>query len=513
MPPPPVIRLHPDDNVVIARVTLLPGTPLADGAAATQRIPAGHKAAVRSIARGEAIRRYGQIIGFASQDVAPGQHVHVQNCEMGDFAKDYAYGVDAKDTAYFNNPATFQGIRRPDGKVATRNYIGILTSVNCSAHVAGLVAGMFQRNPFHFGDKEGGDDPLADYPNVDGVVALTHKTGCGMTQDEPLRVLRRTLAGYARHPNFSHVIVLGLGCEVNQIGGLMQEQRLAGRLRSLDIQTVGGTRKTVAAGIDFVREVLAESNTARRETVPVSALTVALQCGGSDGYSGVSANPALGYASDLVVRNGGSVILSETPETYGAEHLLTRRAVSREVGEKLVGLMHWWEDYTKRENAEMNANPSPGNKAGGLTTILEKSLGAMAKAGSTNLVDVVQYAEEVKARGFVFMDTPGYDPVSATGQVAGGANLVCFTTGRGSVFGCKPAPSIKLATNSTMFRHIEDDMDVNCGTILDGDDSVQGCGERIFELILRVASGEATKSEAFDFGAAEFAPWVLGATM
>ncbi len=319
-------------------------------------------------------------------------------------------------------------------------------------------------------------DPLADYPNVDGVVALTHKTGCGMTQDEPLRLLRRTLAGYARHPNFSHVIVLGLGCEVNQIGGLMEEQRLAGRLRAMDIQTMGGSRKTVAAGVDFVKSVLAEANDVRRETVPASELTIALQCGGSDGYSGVSANPALGAASDLVVRHGGTVILSETPETYGAEHLLTRRAVSPEVGEKLVALMHWWEDYTKRENAEMNANPSPGNKAGGLTTILEKSLGAMAKAGTTNLVDVIQYAEEVKARGFVFMDTPGYDPVAATGQVAGGANLVCFTTGRGSVFGCKPAPSIKLATNTPMFRHIEDDMDVNCGTVLDGDETVQQAG-------------------------------------
>jgi len=334
-----------------------------------------------------------------------------------------------------------------------------------------------------------------------------------MTQDEPLRLLRRTLAGYARHANFSHVIVLGLGCEVNQIGGLMEEQRLAGRLKAMDIQTMGGTRKTVTAGVDFVKGVLAEANQVRRETVPASELTVALQCGGSDGYSGVSANPALGAASDLLVRHGGSVILSETPETYGAEHLLTRRAVSQDVGEKLVALMRWWEDYTQRENAEMNANPSPGNKAGGLTTILEKSLGAMAKAGSTNLVDVVQYAEEVRARGFVFMDTPGYDPVAATGQVAGGANLVCFTTGRGSVFGCKPAPSIKLATNTPMFRHIEDDMDVNCGTVLDGAETVQECGARIFDLMLRVASGEQTKSEAFDFGAAEFAPWVLGATM
>ncbi len=507
MAPPPIIRLHPEDSVVIARATLLPGAPVGDNVLATQRIPAGHKVAVRAIADGEPIRRYGQIIGFASAAIAPGEHVHVHNCEMGDFAKDYAYGVDAKPTEFFEPAATFQGIRRPDGKVATRNYIGILTSVNCSAHVAAVVADMFKRNPMT------GADPLSEYPNVDGVVALTHKTGCGMTQDEPLRVLRRTLAGYARHPNFSHVIVLGLGCEVNQIGGLIEEQRLAGRLKALDIQTVGGSRKTVAAGVEFVKDVLGESNKVTRVTVPARELTVALQCGGSDGYSGVSANPALGAASDLLVRHGGSVILSETPETYGAEHLLTRRAISKEVGKKLVGLMRWWEDYTRQEGAEMNANPSPGNKAGGLTTILEKSLGAMAKAGSTNLVDVVRYAEEVKARGFVFMDTPGYDPVAATGQVAGGANLVCFTTGRGSVFGCKPAPSIKLATNTPMFKHIEDDMDVNCGTVLDGDETVQQAGQRIFELILRVASGERTKSEQFDVGAAEFAPWVLGATM
>ena len=274
----------------------------------------------------------------------------------------------------------------------------------------------------------------------------------------------------------------------------------------MDIQAMGGTRKTVEAGMDFVREVLAEANHVHRETVPASELKVALQCGGSDGYSGVSANPALGIASDLVVRNGGTVILSETTETYGAEHLFTRRAVSREVGEKLVELMRWWEDYTRKHGAEINANPSPGNKAGGLTTILEKSLGAMAKAGSTNLVDVIKYAEPVTAKGFVFMDTPGFDPVSATGQVAGGANVVCFTTGRGSVFGCKPAPSIKIATNTPLYRRMEEDMDVNCGTILDGEETVQEAGQRIFDLILRVASGERTKSELFDFGSAEFAP-------
>jgi altronate hydrolase len=505
--PPPVIRLHPDDNVVIARATLLPGTPVADGLAAAERVPAGHKVAVRPIEPGEAVRRYGQVIGFATRPIAPGRHVHVQNCGMGDFAKDYAYGADARPTAFVNPPASFMGIRRPDGRVATRNYIGVLTSVNCSAHVAGVIADVFRRNPLT------GQDPLADFPNVDGVVALTHKTGCGMAEGEPLTLLRRTLAGYARHPNFSHVVALGLGCEVNQLGGLIAEQRLAGRLKSMDIQALGGSRRTVEAGVAFVREVLAEANAVAREAVPASELCVALQCGGSDGYSGVSANPALGAASDLVVRHGGTVILSETPETYGAEHLLTRRAVSREVGERLVGLMRWWEEYTRREGAEMNANPSPGNKAGGLTTILEKSLGAMAKAGSTNLVDVVRYADPVAAKGFVFMDTPGFDPVAATGQVAGGANLVCFTTGRGSVFGCKPAPSIKLATNTPMFRRLEEDMDVNCGTILDGDEAVQACGARIFELMLRVASGERTKSELFDFGAAEFAPWVIGATM
>ncbi len=504
---PSVIRLHPEDAVVIARATLLPGAEVAPGVMAAERIPAGHKVAVRALAEGEAIQRYGQIIGFATRPIAPGTHVHVHNCGMGDFAKDYAYSQDARPTAMANEGLTFSGIRRPDGRVATRNYIGILTSVNCSAHVAGLVADVFKRNPFT------GHDPLAAYPNVDGVVALTHKTGCGMTDGEPLRLLRRTLAGYARHVNFSHVVVLGLGCEVNQIAGLLEEQRLAGRVRNMDIQTMGGTRKTVEAAVAFVHEVLAESNEVRREPVPVSELTVALQCGGSDGYSGVSANPALGAASDLLVRHGGTVILSETPETYGAEHLLTRRAVSQEVGEKLVGLMRWWEDYTAREGAEMNANPSPGNKAGGLTTILEKSLGAMAKAGTTNLVDVVRYAEPVTARGFVFMDTPGYDPVAATGQVAGGANLVCFTTGRGSVFGCKPSPSIKLATNTPMFQRMEDDMDINCGTVLDGDETVQECGQRIFETMIRTASGERTKSESFDAGGAEFAPWVIGATM
>jgi altronate hydrolase len=503
----PVIHLNADDGIAIARRPIAAREAIAPNVAASGAIPPGHKVAIRAHRGGEAVIRYGQIIGFATQDIAAGDHVHSHNLGMGEFSRDYAFSELVRPTAMATRAATFQGIRRADGRVATRNYIGILTSVNCSAHVASLVADAFKRHPIL------GLDPLADYPNVDGVVALTHKTGCGMAAGEPLRLLRRTLAGYARHVNFSHIVLIGLGCEVNQIGGLMADEGLSDRVRNMNIQAMGGTRKTIEAGIEFVRAILPEANAVRRETADASELIVGLQCGGSDGYSGISANPALGVASDLLVGNGGAVILSETPETYGAEHILTRRAVSRDVGQRLVDLMAWWEDYARSNSAELDGNPSPGNKAGGLTTILEKSLGAMAKAGTTNLVDVVNYAQPVTAKGFVFMDTPGYDPVSATGQVAGGANLICFTTGRGSMFGCKPSPSIKIATNSTMYRRLEDDMDVNCGSILDGDESVEQAGRRIFDLILRVASGEKTKSEESDFGAAEFAPWQLGATL
>ncbi len=399
---------------------------------------------------------------------------------------------------------------RADGRVATRNYIGILTSVNCSAGVGRYIADAFRKDPFS------GAGLLAAYPNVDGVVALTHKTGCGMAAEgDAMDILRRSIAGYARHPNFAAVVVVGLGCEANQIGNLLSAQRLreSGALQTLVIQEQGGARRTVETGIERVKAVLDEANAAQRQTVSAEHLTVALQCGGSDGFSGLTANPALGVASDLVVMNGGTVILSETTEVYGAEHLLTRRAASREIGEKLVGLMRWWEAYTSNNGGKIDNNPSPGNKAGGLTNIVEKSLGAVAKAGSTNLNAVVRYAEPVTAKGLVFMDTPGYDPVSATGQVAGGANLVCFTTGRGSVFGCKPAPTIKLATNTALYARMPDDMDVNCGGIADGSETVEACGRRIFDLMLRVASGDKTKSEAMGFGDDEFAPWQLGATV
>jgi altronate hydrolase len=499
------IRLHPDDDVVIARAQLVGGTRLLDeDVTVIGLVPPAHKVATRAIAKGSPVKRYNQVIGFASRDIAPGEHVHLNNLAMGTFDRDYAFSADVRPVEYMSPPATFEGIVRDDGRVATRNYIGILSTVNCSATVARGIAGHFTR------------ERLAAFGNVDGVVALTHGSGCGMdTQGEGMQILRRTLGGYAKHANFAGVLIVGLGCEANQISALMGAQALSEGplLRTFSIQDTGGTSKTIARGIGMIEEMLPHANRVTRAVVPASHITIGLQCGGSDGYSGITANPALGAAVDLLVRHGGTAILSETPEIYGAEHLLTRRAASREVGEKLVSRIKWWEDYTARERGEMNNNPSPGNKAGGLTTILEKSLGAVAKGGTTNLNAVYEYAEPVTAKGFVYMDTPGYDPVSATGQVAGGANLICFTTGRGSAYGCAPAPSLKLATNTALWTRQEEDIDLNCGEIADGTASVDEVAQRLFALILATCSGTRTKSERHGYGQNEFVPWYLGAVM
>jgi len=505
MPAPIALRLHPNDNVVVARMDILPNTKVEGEVAAATRIPPGHKILTRAVRKGEPLRKYNQIIGFATDDMVPGTHIHTHNCVMGDFERDYAFCADAHPTGFVAEAerATFEGYRRADGRAATRNYLGIVTTVNCSAATSRMIAAKIA--------------PLLEaYPNIDGVVPLTHGGGCGMAASGlEMDVLRRTLAGYTRHANMAAVVVLGLGCETNQISGLMNAEGLkeGPKLIPMAIQDEGGVSKTVMRAVGFLKELLPEANDVTRVSIPASELILALQCGGSDGYSGISANPALGAAVDLLVKNGGSAVLSETPEIYGAEHLLTRRAVSREVGEKIVSRIKWWEDHCARTGGEMNNNPSPGNKAGGLTTILEKSLGAVAKGGTTNLVDVYEYAQPITAKGFVYMDSPGYDPVSATGQVAGGANVLCFTTGRGSVFGCKPAPSLKLATNSALYRRMTDDMDINCGSIVDGEESIQQSGQKIFDLILKTASGQKTKSEALGIGDDEFEPWKIGATM
>jgi altronate hydrolase len=506
MTTPRALRLDPSDNVIIAIDEISAGSEPTAGVRARERVPKGHKMAVAPVEEGEPIRKFGQIIGFASRRIAAGEWVHEHNCAVHEFARDYHFGEDARreNILPIEEQPTFEGYRRANGKVGTRNYLAVLTSVNCSATVARLIAREVERS-----------DLLADYPNVDGVIALVHGTGCGIAaKGVGFDALMRTQWGYAANPNIGATLMVGLGCEVFQIGRMKEEYGIveSDTFHSMTIQATGGTRKTVEAGMERVRSMLPGLNRVERKPTPASELTLALQCGGSDGYSGITANPALGAAADLLVRHGGTAILSETPEIYGAEHLLTRRAASREIGEKLVSMIHWWEDYTSRNGGEMNNNPSPGNKAGGLTTILEKSLGAAAKGGTTALNEVYEYAEPVTAKGFVFMDTPGYDPVSATGQVAGGANVLCFTTGRGSAYGCKPTPSVKLATNNDTYRRMIEDMDINCGDVVDGV-SIADKGQEIFDKVLAVASGERTKSELLGYGDAEFAPWQIGATM
>jgi altronate hydrolase len=484
-----VLLLREGDEVAIAMRDIALGETIHPfGFVARDPIPFGHKVSLASVVAGTPLHRLGQPIGLAAETIFPGAHVHTHNMGFEQSLAERQIGTRLSNAALIvsSEIPTFQGFRRPDGRAGTRNYVGILTSVNCSSLVARMIADHFR-------------DPavLRDFPGVDGVVALTHKSGCSVAEGgRSMGMLRRVLGGYARHPNFCGILLVGLGCEDNQIAALMRDERLeeGPLLRTLVMQDVGGTRASVAAGITAVEKMLAIASKAQREPIPASELTVGLQCGGSDSFSGITANPALGAAVDRLVACGGTAILSETPEIYGAENLLLERAISREVGEKLIGLLSWWEDHTRDEPSGLDNNPSPGNKAGGLTTILEKSLGAVAKGGSTNLTD-----------------SPGFDPISATGQVAGGANLICFTTGRGSCFGCRPTPSLKLATNTPMFLRMEDDMDINCGEILDGTASLHEMGERIFRAMLATASGAETRSEQLGYGEDEFAPWHVNA--
>ena len=501
----PIIRLHPNDNIVVARVDVAIGTPVpSENMSIRSQVPAGYKIAAKKITAGQPILKYNVIVGFANTDIEPGVMVHSHNTEFREFDRDYAYASEYKATQFLpeSQRATFQGIVREDGKVGTRNYIGILSTVNCSATVVKKIAEYFT------------PERLAPYPNVDGVVAFAHSIGCGMEMTgEPMQLLRRTMAGYAKHPNLAAALIIGLGCERNQLKGLLEQEGLQpnSRLHTFIMQETGGTRKTIEAGIAAVKELLSDANRFKRSTVSASHLMVGLQCGGSDGFSSITANPALGAAVDILSRHGGTGILSETPEIYGVEHTLTRRAVSKDVGEKLIERIRWWKDeYSVNRDVQINGKVSPGNQIGGLANIFEKSLGSSMKGGTGPLMNVYRYAEPVESKGFVFMDTPGFDPVSATGQIAGGANLIAFTTGRGSMFGSKPAPCIKLATNTPMYQYLTEDMDINCGEILDGTISVQKMGQKIFELFLRIASGEKSKSEELGLGDYEFVPWQIG---
>ncbi|WP_417240078.1 UxaA family hydrolase [Celeribacter halophilus] len=503
---PRMLTLNPQDNVAIALDDIAAGDlGMSEGVTLLQSVTRGHKVAIAPIKAGENVLRYGQIIGQATCDIAVGEHVHVQNLGMGDHSQDYAHASEAVALEAIPEVRTFNGYHRADGQVGTRNYLGILTSVNCSGSVAKFIAEAAEKSGL-----------LDDFPNIDGIVPITHGTGCGMSgENEGYDTLFRTLSGYAQHPNFGGILLIGLGCEVMQVSALVGGRpiRADGALRYMTIQHEGGTRKTIEKGLVELRGIAEQANMATREPAPISHLMVGMQCGGSDGYSGITANPALGVASDLMVRHGATTILSETSEIYGAEHLLTRRAATVEVGEKLIDRVRWWEDYTARNKGEMDNNPSPGNKRGGLTTILEKSLGAVAKSGSAPLTDVYLFGEKIDKKGFVFMDSPGFDPCSVTGQIASGANLIVFTTGRGSVSGYMPTPCIKIATNSEMYARMSEDMDINCGDIVSEGVSLQDKGREIFEMFIRVASGEQTKSEDLGFGGVEFVPWQIGAVM
>jgi altronate hydrolase len=513
LPNPAFVHLSPEDNLVVAARALGRGDTIqAAGREVTLLNPIhlGHKAAIVDIKAGDAIRKYGQIIGFASMDIPAGTHVHVHNCSARDFERDYAFASEVPAAEPAAEPRTFRGYVRADGRVGTRNYVAVISTVNCSASTSKYITARMT------------PEILRDYPNIDGVIPITHKGGCAIPYNGSDHAqLERTLAGIARHPNVGAYLLVGLGCEVGQASHLIQSQKLVQvdglsqpepRTQApptITIQESGGISKTVEASVKALLDLLPRAGDVRRSAVPASKLIVGLQCGGSDGSSGITANPALGLAMDAIVRQGGTTILGELPEIYGGEHLLTRRAVSRAVGEALLERIRWWEWYVKLFGAEINNNPSPGNIEGGLTTIYEKSLGAIAKGGSTPLTAVYKYAEQVTEKGFVVMDTPGYDPVSMTGIVAGGANVCVFTTGRGSVYGCKPSPCIKVASNTPLYERMEDDMDVNAGAILDGV-SLQDVGHHLFEKVLTVASGEKTKSELGGVGEEEFAPWSIG---
>ena len=499
-----IIRLDAADNVVIARVALAVGDSIEDeGLVVCEAVEAGHKLASRLIRAGEPILKYNTVIGYAACDLAAGSYLHSHNVTFDDVEKDYAFSQRYVPTALIppSQRRTFMGFSRNDGRVGTRNTIGIFITVNCSATVAKKISAYFD------------SERLEAYPNVSDVVAFVHEQGCGMEMTgEPMDLLRRTLSGMIRHPNIAGALVVSLGCERNNLQRFFEQEGLeTGKmLRTITMQEAGGTQNAVKLGIEAIKEMLPEANRSERSPCSAEHLMVGLQCGGSDGFSGLSANPALGKAVDILVRNGGTAILSETPEIYGVEQTLTARAVSPEVGQKLVERMNWWLEYSKGRNTQINGIVSPGNQAGGLANILEKSLGGAKKGGSTGLMEVYRYAEQVRTHGFVFMDTPGYDPVSATGQIAGGANLICFTTGRGSCFGSYPSPTIKLASNTPMFQRMKSDMDINCGQVIDGTRSLDDMGEEIFELMLRIASGEQSKSEALGVGEEEFCPWQIG---
>ena len=497
-----IIKLNEKDNIGIATMDIPKNVETTLKIMSKDKIPYGHKISLKKISKGEYVYRYGQIIGITRCYIDKGKHVHSHNLEFSEFDRKYNNEFFNKNKKENMKEKFFQGYKRVDGSSGTRNYVGLISTVNCSATVVKKIA-----------DKINEYLSLKDFMNIDGAVCLKHSSGCGMNNTGyGMNTFNRTIEGFKVHPNFGKVYVIGLGCECAQIS-LYNKSQLEKNIDYLNIQDEGGTKEIINKVSAKIIKELETINNIKRTPIPISELNVALQCGGSDSYSGITANPALGIASDMLINHGGSSILSETTEIYGAEHLLYERSINKINIEKIEKQIKWWKEHLTKNHSTLDNNPSPGNKKGGLTTILEKSLGAVAKSGNSPMVDVLDYGEKIKTKGFNFMNGPGYDPVSVTGQVASGANIICFTTGRGSCFGFKPTPSIKIATNTNMYNKLEEDMDINAGTIMDNEKTIEEIGKEIFNKIIAVASGEKSKSEINGYGDDEFNPWIIDPTL
>jgi altronate hydrolase len=497
-----VLRLHPEDTVGVALEALEVGETLGvGGLVARDPVPSGHKVALVRLKRGDVVTKLGAIIGCATTEIPAGAHVHRHNVDAVTRTSGALPRKMPLAGSLPNDRPGFQGYHRADGRVGTRNVLVVLPTVNCSATVARRIATAFRAR---LGDSR--------HLGIDGVVALCHAQGCSVRADGPgMAMVRRVLAGYARHANVGGVLVVGLGCEDNQPDHFLRESSLqpSPQLHVVMIQEAGGTLPAIETGVEALGAMLPQASASRREA-PLSALILGLQCGGSDGFSAISANPALGAAVDRLIACGGTAILSETPEIVGAEALLLERATDPKTADKLRRLLARWQEAAKADGGTLDANPSPGNHAGGITTILEKSLGAVAKSGTSPLTGVFEYAEPIHRRGLVFMDSPGYDPVSATGQIASGANLICFTTGRGSCFGTAPVPSLKVSSTSELACRMAGDIDIDCGTIIAGTETIEEAGERILSSVVATASGQKTASETLGYGEDEFVPWTPG---
>ncbi len=479
------------DNVAVVKAQIVKGLRIAlpggNLLEIKDDVPPGHRFAVREIAAGDYVCQYGQPIG-TSLGIEAGEWITHENMSNDvPVIRDLPEDLHTPAPEYFpvEDRGTFMGFRRADGRVGTRNFVLIVPTSMCASHEAAQISMMAEF--LHYKREK--------YPNVDGVVAIPHNKGCGCQDGSNLEIMLRVLANYADHPNVGGVILIDLGCEKTNLAKvekylLKRELSFKKPVAKIGIQEIGGTQAAIEKGLKIVEEMLPQVNEAKREEISVSELVLGVKCGSSDGFSGLSANPALGRAADLLVKSGGTVLITEVPEFCGAEHILANRAKDAETGRAIYRMIDWFKDYASKFGGVLNNNPSPGNIAGGLLNITIKSLGALAKSGTTRVEGVCEYAEAPKSKGLNLMQGPGYDQESTPALVAAGATVIVFTTGNGTTIGNAIAPVIKLASNNRIFKQMSRDIDVSAGNIIEGTETIDAVGERVFEHIQRVSSGE-----------------------